>query len=71
MINQKKISYSEAWLLIGDLAITDDPDVFEKDPSHYFVNDVKDVVEALVKDGTGGDDECLTEFLDRHGIEWK
>ncbi len=69
---KKEVTYDEARLLVGLFAITDDPEVLAKDPRYILVDDIQDVVEAIVKDGQEDQgDEDIFMFLDRHNIEWE
>ena len=60
------------YLALNSGTFTDDPE--EKAGDVYLVKDIRLVVEAFAKDieeGKLGTYNEPSEFLDRHGIEWK
>lgn len=73
MTHEEKMQ--KAWDFIRNTGITDDEEEYEAAPeSFWLVKDLYEVRDAFYDDlenGIGDDDNGLTEFFERHKIDYK
>lgn len=73
MTHEEKMQ--KAWDFIHNTGITDDKEEYEAAPeSFWLVKDLYEVRDAFYDDlenGIGDDDNGLTEFFERHKIDYK
>lgn len=65
---------NRAWKMIADCGITEDEGEYKENNELYLVESIYRVRDAYYSDLENDvvvEDEDVSEFLDRHGIEWK